>query len=498
MTASSFTYESWDVPSILASRSDPGWELVGLRPSARSTCPSQRPASATDDCVHLKPYAWPRAFEQSVVLYHGRLRMCFSEDTVDGVGQVILEWRHRPALRYRFVSEEDVARSLLFDSKANKVVRLEPLDSGSGVPQPQHVAPIDANAFIPDATYYCEGPVPRQELGDAHLSIDHLLYHLLNFTDLPLPEAIEEVNEQYSGRLTLEGSGWRVTIERPSAAEANFDELKRLGGYSFTHVAELRRIDGQAFALQDAEKIEDTLFHLLGFIRGALVGVTLPVAYTQSDEPVWVAWRMSLAAPWTNRLNWSEPTLLHEVSALFEGWLRKSEDPFWHDVLRRAVRHCLEANTPDPVDTAIVVSHSALELLAWAVLVVEERWLDPKDGRLASAGNIRLLLRWAGIDASIDPRLEALEALAKRENCVDGPDALVFVRNQIVHPPRKLMQGERSRPGSEEMIDAWRLAMEYAELAILRILGHKGHYGSRFHTEGRWAGQIERVPWATA
>lgn len=453
-------------------------------------------ASATDDWVQLKPYVWPRTFEQPVVLYHGRLRMCFSEDTLEGIGQVILEWRHRPALRYRFASGEALARSLWFANKADKVVRLEPLDSGSRVLPPPNVSPIDASELLPDASYHCEGSLPRQELGNVDVSIKRLLFHLVNFTDLPLPEVIEDATKQYSGRLVLEGGGWRVIIERPSEDDAHFGELKRLGGYSFTHVAELRRVDDKAFVLQDAEEIEDTLFHLLGFIRGALVGVALPVAYMEGDEPEWVAWRTSLAAPWTNRLNWSEPTLLHEVSPLFEGWLRKCEDPFWRDVLRRAVRHCLEANTPDPVDSAIVVSHSVLELLAWAVLVVEERWLDPKDGRLASAGNIRLLLRWAGIDGSIDPRLGALEALAKRENCVDGPDALVYVRNQIVHPPRKLPKGEPSRPGSEEMIDAWRLAMEYAELALLRILGHQGHYGSRFHTEGRWAGQIERVPWA--
>lgn len=420
--------------------------------------------------------------------------MCFSEDTLEGIGQVILEWRRRPALRYRFASDDTAARSL-WPSSTDKIVRLEPLDSGSRVPQPPNVSQIDASELLPDASYYCEGPVPRQELGNADLSIYRLLYHLVNFTDFPLPEAIEDATKQYSGRLTLEGGEWRVVIERPSEADAHFSELKRLGGYSFTHVAELRRIDGKAFTVQDAEEIEDVLFHLLGFVRGALVGVALPVAYTEGDEPGWIAWRTRLAAPWTNVLNWSGPTLLQEVSALFEGWLRKSKDPFWRDVLRRAVRHCLEANSPDPVDSAIVVSHSALELLAWAVLVVEERWLDPKDGKLASAGNIRLLLRWAGIDGSIDPRLEALEALAKRENCVDGPGALVFVRNQIVHPPKKFPKGEQRRPGSEEMNDAWRLAMEYAELALLRILGHKGHYGSRFHTKGRWDGQIEQVPW---
>jgi len=240
------------------------------------------------------------------------------------------------------------------------------------------------------------------------------------------------------------------------------------------------------------------LFYLLGFARGALIGLALPVAYNASDEPVWLAWRVTSAEYWHNTLNWCDSRHLHELSPLFNSWLQRTEDPFWWDILRRAVRECLTANVPKPVETAIAVSHSTLELLAWAVLVVDKQWLNPNDGKLAVAGRMRLLLRWAGIDTAIDPRLTALHALAKKENLPDGPKALAYVRNRIVHPPVKQPNGKPLWLSHDELTESWRLGLEYAELVILRILGHSGHYGGRFHMEGRWPGEVSHVPWAAA
>lgn len=446
--------------------------------------------------MNLQPYVWPEAFEQPVVLYQGALRLHFGDDTIEGVGQVICEWRPKPGVRYRFASADSQAIAFLHHGPA-QATRVEPLETAHVVPQPPEGAtPLEAESLMRDGRYTAEGDVPSQEFGARSDEATRVVFHVVNFVDGPLPEIIDTDTQHYLGRLTLSGEHWQVVIERPPDKQAQFKSLKRYGGYAITHVAELRRADGAAFAINDTEEVQDALFHLLGFVRGALVGVALPVAYAESGEAVWSAWRTTIVTPWTNTINWCDWTHFHELDHLWGSWLQKSEDSFWREVLKRAVRHCLDANVPNPVDSAIVVSHSALELLAWAVLVVEHRWLDPKDGDLATAGRIRLLLRWAGIDSAIDPRLTALQRLAKRENCIDGPDALAFVRNRIVHPPRRLPKGAPSWPSWGELVESWRLAMEYAELVLLRILDYEGEYGTRFHTEGRWPGQTQSVPWA--
>jgi hypothetical protein len=449
--------------------------------------------------VELLPYVWPIAFEEPIVLYEGGLRLRFGAETLDGVGQVLLQWRPSPSVRYRFRSGDGGAVGTFFRGHDSDLTAVEPLELAGMLPRLPSAAvalPI-AELGRDDNTLSREGDCPRQEFGDREQAVSRMIFHLINFVSDSLPEAIEEAHLAYLGRLTLTSDHWQVTIERPDDASGPFDDLDRLGGYAFTHVVELRRRDGSEFTVGDTVAVEDALFHLLGFARAALIGLALPVAYSTSGEPVWLAWRVTSVEYWRNSLNWCDSKHIHELSPLFNSWLKRTEDPFWRDILRRAVRECLTANVPKPLETAIAVSHGTLELLAWAVLVVDKQWLNPNDGKLAVAGRMRLLLRWAGIKTAIDPRLTALQALAKTENLPDGPKALAYVRNRIVHPPGKQPDGKPMWLSHDELTDSWRLGLEYAELVILRILDHSGHYGGRFHMEGRWPGEVSRVPWAS-
>lgn len=158
----------------------------------------------------------------------------------------------------------------------------------------------------------------------------------------------------------------------------------------------------------------------------------------------------------------------------------------------------MTANGGDPLDESIVTALSCLELLAWGVLEIEHQWLKlPRDGDLNLAGRLRLLLHWAGIDPAIPPQLSALTSLTTADtNVTDGPSALAWLRNRSVHPPKLPKTGLPGWPSPERLQEGWRLALEYANLIILRLLGHTGEYGSRLHMEGRWVGSMTPVPWA--
>jgi hypothetical protein len=62
-----------------------------------------------------------------------------------------------------------------------------------------------------------------------------------------------------------------------------------------------------------------------------------------------------------------------------------------------------------------------------------------------------------------------------------------------MHPPTKPKPG--SWPGTNVMIEAWRLGLELAELSILRLLDYHGNYGHRRHLDGRFVGATDPVPW---
>ena len=64
-------------------------------------------------------------------------------------------------------------------------------------------------------------------------------------------------------------AGTSVFVDLPESRD-RYGHLEATGGYSFTHVGQLTRIDGSAFAVHQAEKILESLRVFLSFARGVL------------------------------------------------------------------------------------------------------------------------------------------------------------------------------------------------------------------------------------
>lgn len=111
---------------------------------------------------------------------------------------------------------------------------------------------------------------------------------------------------------------------------------------------------------------------------------------------------------------------------------------------------------------------------------------------MTAAGMTRLLLGWAGVPLDVPAQLAHLKAEADSRS-LDGPAAVVWVRNRLIHPPKRARDGW---PSSDVITDAWRLALEYLELCVLRLLDYRGRYGHRRHMKGRGLAATTPVPWA--
>jgi hypothetical protein len=110
---------------------------------------------------------------------------------------------------------------------------------------------------------------------------------------------------------------------------------------------------------------------------------------------------------------------------------------------------------------------------------------------------VRLLLQWAGIPVELPTQFGALAARRGRLGQPDfaGPEVLFDVRNNLVHPPRRIEEPEW--PHHDELLEAWQLATWYLELAVIRLLGYEGEYVSRLRLGG-WDLDTEPVPWSTS
>jgi hypothetical protein len=167
-------------------------------------------------------------------------------------------------------------------------------------------------------------------------------------------------------------------------------------------------------------------------------------------------------------------------------------DADWKQVLQLAIDLYVTANHQESSQIGLVIAQSALELLAWAILVERRQTLSPEGfEKLAAADTVRLLLELAGVPRAIPAALNALASTSppgqKGGTWRDGPHAVTDLRNGMVHPTksRRVKLGVPTLPWFE----AARLSLWYVELVLLRLLDYEGPYRNRLTF------REEDVPW---
>ncbi|NEV02434.1 hypothetical protein [Bradyrhizobium uaiense] len=194
---------------------------------------------------------------------------------------------------------------------------------------------------------------------------------------------------------------------------------------------------------------------------------------------------MRIGTPWESCRGWFDRNCGQALSVVYPGFCALLRDSVMGRAVNRTLYWYLRSNRGGDgsgIDSGIILSQAALELLASAYLEAQKIKM-PARGR--TADQLREVLRRLGIPVAIPDALAGLQE-GQRQNCwQDGPEAIT----RIMHPRRKLP----IKLGAV-VPNAWSLARWYTELLILRLSGYSGQYSNRL--EARWVGEVEDVPWA--
>lgn len=352
-------------------------------------------------------------------------------------------------------------------------------------------------------------------IGDPNEPIDEIRFYLINFQVVQLADDVQRDEQvDHKALLKLRGGGWEIDVERRIDFSRALNHMEERRGYAITHNCRLVRQGSQGerqkFTFQEGESALEAVQLFTSFVRGGMVGVALPVGY-MGGAPVLERWDVTTTdpgrypdphrpRPYHGWYVWYDgqglgaakwlPSLFNQFA---ERWWHPDAQlqAFWRNVLRGLVFTYTDAERMDE-SRGVVPACTALETLCWAILVETERWLtggrstdggDNEFDKLSAAGQIRLLLRWAGIDTAIPSSLPELLRKARSSNW-DGPQVVVWVRNRVVHPDR------RDQLTDAIATESLRLALWNTELVILKVLGYDGYFRDRLD-----AGGIKRVPW---
>jgi hypothetical protein len=202
--------------------------------------------------------------------------------------------------------------------------------------------------------------------------------------------------------------------------------------------------------------------------------------------------------PFGRRVSWLDEYDRGSMADAFRGFTHLMKNPEWRETIRTAVYWYVRGDTNliGP-DGAIVLVQTALEKLAWHILVRVRHSISERDfSDLPAAGQLRLVLDACSVPLHLPPALGELTGVAKGQkgerDWADGPEAFVATRNQIVHP------GKRKRvKGGLAFYEALQLGTWYLELILLRSFRFDGSYVCRLNIPVH-VGNVEPVPWAKA
>ncbi len=362
---------------------------------------------------------------------------------------------------------------------------------------PQHAVPRQARTTRGgprNATSSFEADVHLLDYacGDGSANLSHAVVHLANFPRLNGRRVAWADGAVGAGRLLFEGAGWTVVLdpvqdraEARKAVEGKRRVLPSPIPRRYVHVG------GDIHQCGAADFIEAFTF-FCWLCAEARCGPMLPVGYDNTGQARWARWSVTRTESFPSARTWLDSVHAGEAEALFPTFMARFGDPYWRRVLSHAISYLVEAGRPDTVERAIIMAQVLLEAVSYSWLV-EERHLRTHDEfeNERAASNIRAMLLDMKVPVAIPSSLPALAATRSRRGTqVDGPQALVFKRNDIIHRRRP-----EPVPSYDPLINAWRLGAWYSELVVLRVCGFNGRYRSRL-SNNVWTGVVEPVPWS--
>ncbi len=296
----------------------------------------------------------------------------------------------------------------------------------------------------------------------------------------------------WAGRLVLEADCWRITLDSGEDCEEIIKALRDTGGFGITHNGMIEQTGREPFGAKDADEILSALNYFLSFWRGQWCGAVASIGYDANGQEVWRQLHVARLSQWSRETrSWSsDHVLANEQGQAFAGFWKLWQDQEWSDTLKVAIHWYIESNRRSGgMEGALVLAHTALEMLAWAICGVKGRIVRRK-----KVDRIHMLLKDLGVPTELGPRYDQLQKASKELKWNDGPEAVAKLRNLIVHRAGTNLD-KLNRVSNRARYEAWQLALEYLALVLLKQCKYSGRYLPRM-AKG-WAGAVEKlVPWA--
>jgi len=294
-------------------------------------------------------------------------------------------------------------------------------------------------------------------------------------------------------RIQLRDSGWIITLDKREDYQQIQEYIKQSDGYVLTYAGLIEREDNCNFTSLELLEQLKKLYLFLSFARGAFTAPIIIEGFSKEGSPIWKDWSHRRFDRWTlTQSNWLSITQTqNQLSELYPKWNRLMLDPLWEQEIPKVLYWYIHAgrNTQGAgTDGSLILATAALERLSFVLLVHKEKKLSNEKFKKRLAWSLRKALGLLEIPEHLPDTLSDFCKYSNGNNWQSGPQAVIELRNEIVHPDRS------GTPGPYVSFGALQLALWYIEMMLLRLAGYEGEYSNRLKLS-RWKGDVEMLPW---
>ncbi|KOP38059.1 hypothetical protein DBB36_20050 [Flavobacterium sp. WLB] len=422
-----------------------------------------------------------------IKIYEGEFTISSDEIKIVVVGTIQYDWFPNSGANFRAKIVDKIDILKLYNNSLH--IFIDGLEFGEGL-----ITNVTLNNSI-----FIKGTLSQRAiLGDQSIAVEKIVFSIPNmreFSGINIKKATRDKTWTGANRLKFENDKYLILIDK----KLNYDNLKKelneKGGYLILYDGELTCKKG-SISYEDTKDILYCLDTFMTFINGRRTSAIF-IHGIHDGAVIWQDFTNYDIDIYEFAQSWPEVHSIEGLNELFQKFSQIWKDKSDQDFLVSAIHWYIESNNNRGYsDGAIIMAQTALELLYNWFIVENKKLIIGKDSENINASNkIRLLLSQLNINYLVPQKFSFLQQfIDENTQMVDAPDAVVQIRNAIVHS-----QEEKRRKLSEihfkVKYEALQLCIWYIEMSLLAILDYSGKYSNRCSNEMHISERVEYVPW---
>ncbi|MCP1381768.1 HEPN domain-containing protein [Runella salmonicolor] len=429
---------------------------------------------------------------QAIIIYQGLFVLKNRDEELIVDGTIKYNWFPDSGIHFEGASQNSKNKIKLEHFNESSELFINNLCVGKIFITNINTSDLNQNSFIRGATN------GKAIFGDSSIPVEKIIFSVPNLRDLDGLPVIRYNNDSTSyhrNRLEFENDKYLIKIDKCFNYTSLQSDLKSHGGYIIQYYGELTGKKGSV-KLTDIQDTLNCFNKFLSFVNGRRTSA-LFIQGIFKNEVQWCDYTAYIVDLYKYVKTWPQH---YSIDGINKSW--KKFNDLWQDkndrnFLNSVIHWYVEANNQSGfVDGSIIMAQTALELIYnWLIIEKKGLLLGNDAENIAAANKIRLLLSQLNINNNIPFSFTNLQSyLSSNKEAKDAPDAIVQIRNSIVHS-----QAEKRKKlaliDNNTLYETLQLCLWYIEMSILYILEFNGKYYNRCSGATYLGEGDELVPW---